>query len=543
MQHKRRIRVGAFCLLASLSHCSSGGSTETDAISDGTDGSNVSGDAGTRLDGGSSACSPECGPLEACRNALCVCKPGVEPPDCARCADGFRLSPDGSTCVACVGGVCSTTDGGSDHGGCDGSACCADACKPNESQCTNGAARSCVSRAGCWAWSDWTDCGTAGCESASSCSSAAGYRARYFASSGYDWLLGVTADAGGRAWVVGYSEGVIDPKQRVVGSAQDQRLGDDDLFLASVASDVGTEDWVRVWGSAARDSDVAGPALDTSGNLWTVSTVGGTTSLSRWTVLGERAEHIDWDSDLITYTTLALAAPGGDRVWVAGETANDYKGTNQGWTDAYALLMDTSGKELGGHRWGGPNTDMARGIAPDGAGGAYAVGTQYGNATCVHLDSSGNALESSLWPKASANAVLAVEGGALIAGRETDKGAIVRRVNSSCEEIWTRTFGADQKDSVAALATDGKSYYAVGWTHGVLVAGQDAAGADVFAQRFDLDGDISWAGQWGTPRDDQYVVGAAFANGKLFVAGNSEGAFGDDTPKGSLDGYLLIITP
>jgi hypothetical protein len=64
------------------------------------------------------------------------------------------------------------------------------------------------------------------------------------------------------------------------------------------------------------------------------------------------------------------------------------------------------------------------------------------------------------------------------------------------------------------------------------MAGQDAAGADVFAQRFDLDGDITWAGQWGTPQDDQYVVGAAFGNGKLFVAGNSEGAFGNDSSLG-----------
>lgn len=153
----------------------------------------------------------------------------------------------------------------------------------------------------------------------------------------------------------------------------------------------------------------------------------------------------------------------------------------------------------GALRWtrqfGTSSDEGAYGIATDGNGNIYAIGT------------TGGALEET----------------------NTDvAGTFIRSYDSDGTLRWTRQFGTDSVDSARGIASDADgNVYVTGDTFGEL-GSPNAGGVDVFLRSYDSDGVLRWTRQFGgTGNDafpDDYAAAVATdSNGNIFVLGYTYG--------------------
>jgi uncharacterized protein (TIGR03437 family) len=109
-----------------------------------------------------------------------------------------------------------------------------------------------------------------------------------------------------------------------------------------------------------------------------------------------------------------------------------------------------------------------------------------------------------------------------------DVDAFVARFDNAGNRLWVRQFGstAVAADYVYGVAADSTGVYAVGTTRGALPGQTPTGSSDIFVRKYDLNGNIVWTRQLGTPQEDQglaaaidatgvYVAGAQFADGFL----------------------------
>jgi hypothetical protein len=158
---------------------------------------------------------------------------------------------------------------------------------------------------------------------------------------------------------------------------------------------------------------------------------------------------------------------------------------------------------------GAPGFDVVRGVGADGTG-VYAVG-----------------------------AISRALPGQTYAGGSND--VFLRRYDAAGNELWTRQFGTSERDfpsSAVAIDADKSALYMGGETNGVLAPGGANAGdADAFVRRYDTDGNLVWADQFGGPGFDG-LEGVAFHGGRVFVAGNTEGGLAGQPSGGLSEGWV-----
>lgn len=192
-------------------------------------------------------------------------------------------------------------------------------------------------------------------------------------------------------------------------------------------------------------------------------------------------------------------------VYVAGYTEGTLPGqTSSGKTDFVIAKYDLSGNLLWLHQYGGPGIDRWQAATSDGTY-LYVVGYS----------------TSALW--ANPNQGLA--------------DCVIEKINQNGHLIWTKEFGTPQTDRAYGVAVTATNLYVSGRTDGAFPGYVSSGGIDAFLAEFDLDGNMIWLDQYGSPADDRGWEVDTDATG-VFVTGRTEGALPGQVFLGSDDAFI-----
>ncbi|MFG0285204.1 MAG: SBBP repeat-containing protein [Phycisphaerales bacterium JB039] len=260
----------------------------------------------------------------------------------------------------------------------------------------------------------------------------------------------VAVDGAGDLLVTGYTWGALAPPS----------AGSTDIFLAKYDASGGLV-WMRQFGSSSGDSSNA-VALDAAGSAFITGTTHG-----------------------------SLAAP------PAGDS------------DVFVMKYSPTGARLWTRQFGSPVRDYSGGVAVDGAGNAYIVGSTNGSL------------------------------GAPAAG---DSDVILAKYSNSGAPLWIRQIGTSELDSARQLAVDSAGNVVfTGRTLGSF-AGASAGGYDIILGRYDAAGGLLWTRQFGTAAWDFGEGVALDSAGNIYITGSTEGNLAGPSA-GSADIVLAKYSP
>ncbi|MCH7793015.1 MAG: hypothetical protein IID31_12140 [Planctomycetes bacterium] len=194
----------------------------------------------------------------------------------------------------------------------------------------------------------------------------------------------------------------------------------------------------------------------------------------------------------------ALMHDGTRGVIVAGYTEGSLGGRNAGGLDAFLARYDSTGDRIWIRQFGTGVDELARALAPDGAGGVILAGYTEG---------------SLAGPNAGGRDVL------------------LARYDGEGNRLWIRQFGTSGNEKATALAPAGAGgVFVAGYTRGSL-GGPNAGDWDAFVARYDGEGNRLWISQFGTSREDFAIAVAPDGSGGVFVAGSTRGILGDPSQR------------
>lgn len=356
-----------------------------------------------------------------------------------------------------------------------------------------------------------------------------------FGTSAFDMAEGIAADAGG-VYVAGTTEGSL-------GGAN---AGGSDGFLRKYDPDLGAL-WTVQFGTAG-DDEAHAVAAHASG-VYVVGEAGGDAFIHKYDAGG----GLVWSD---AFGTAAFDAAGDvsvtdDGVHVTGFTGGDLGGTVGGF-DAFVRKYDFDGNIAWTRQFGTSTTDVGSGVAAD-AGGVYVTGTTQGelggpnagqdDVFLRKYDASGNVLWTTQFGSTTfdfAESVAVGASGVYVAGETFgsidganvgDLDAFVRRYDTDGTLAWGRQFGTAFADLAAGVATDGTGAYLAGATFGDLDLANAGIG-DAFIRKYDPNGDVVLANQFGSEEVDEGTAAVAIGAAGVFVAGWTEGVLGASSAGG-----------
>ena len=198
------------------------------------------------------------------------------------------------------------------------------------------------------------------------------------AADGQTDATGVATDAGGNAYVAGYTWGRLDGYSNA---------GRTDAFVGKLDAD-GNDLWAAQLGTAEHDS-AAGVAVDALGNVYVTGSTGagldGNASaggVDAFIVKFDGNGNKLWSRQFGTGSddrAYGLSVDGAGDLIVAGYTDGDLGGAgNAGSTDLFVAKYDGDGNRLWIHQMGTQAWDGARGVAVDADGNIYVTGSTFG---------------------------------------------------------------------------------------------------------------------------------------------------------------------
>jgi len=360
---------------------------------------------------------------------------------------------------------------------------------------------------------------------------------KQFASPGGDHAAAVAVDANRNVWVTGYFDGTVS-----FGGAPLTSAGNADIYIAKYTAD-GTHLWSKRVGGVDTDVPLA-LVLDPNGNAF----LSGYFSLS-----------VDFGGGVLTS---------------AGET------------DVWLMKIGPDGSHLWSKRFGGPGSDMSRGLAVNGSGDVVMVGhfsgsVDFGSGPLTSLGDTDifvakySSTGSALWQRrgggsgADSAFAAAVDGAGSVvtAGRFTTTASFggtpissaggidifVAKYDAAGSPLWSKGFGGSSDDQVYALAGDGTGAFlmtgqfggGINFGGGLLVSSAD--NQDAFVAKLDGSGGHLWSKRYGGGAQD---AGFAVALGKQGVAavggifgGTVDFGSGPLASAGGLDAFVLRIVP
>ncbi len=370
----------------------------------------------------------------------------------------------------------------------------------------------------------------------------------------YEWAKGMggtdldlgyslALDADGNVYTIGYFRETVDfdpgPGTALLTSA-----GSSDIFVQKLDS-LGNFCWVQQMGGDSWDVGYS-LALDGSGNIYTTGFFQGTA---------------DFDP-----------GPGGALLTSAGQL------------DIFIQKMDSAGNFLWAKRMGGTDRDEGRSLALDAAGNVYTTGyfretvdfdpgpgvinlipEGYWDIFVQKLDSSGNfrwakamggpnsELATSLALDADANVYTTGRfqgvadfdpglGTALLTGAGS-LDVFIQKMDSSGSFLWAKGMGGTGLDLGSSLAVDtAGNAYITGWFEGTAdfdpgpgTALLTSAGfMDIFVQKLDNAGNLSWAKRMGGVSLDQGYGITLDGSGNLYTIGKFYGTVDFDPGPGTV---------
>ena len=323
---------------------------------------------------------------------------------------------------------------------------------------------------------------------------------RQFGTSWPDLANDVATDEAGNVFLVGQTSGVL--------PGQSRQGGFSDAYLRKYDGE-GNELWTRQFGGQGDDAaqDVA---ADDSGNVYVVGNTAG--NFPSGTIVGgisgaflrkyssDGAELWDRQFGVENFASAnGLDVDIAGNVYVAGQAEGALPGQiGAGFNDAFLRRYDSEGQLVWTVQFGAEGGDFATDVAVDGKGHVYVVGWSRGerpgrlNAISIHT--------------------------------------FVHKFDGDGQELWARQLDAEGFDRATGVVVDSQgNAYVVGWISGVLPGQVQSGATDAFLAKYEADGQLSWARQFGTPDEERAVGIGIDGGGSLYLVGWTRGVFPNQT--------------
>jgi hypothetical protein len=223
-----------------------------------------------------------------------------------------------------------------------------------------------------------------------------------------------------------------------------------------------------------------------------------------------RAATVEWLRQFGTATSehaWGVALDGAGNVFAVGTTSGGLGGANVGRPDAYVTKFNAQGALLWSRQLGGQGDTSGFSVATDGLGNVFICGETQESLDGMH------------------------------AGGLFD--AFVSKFDGAGNHAWTRQLGSSRTDSAQGVAVDPRgSVYVTGITRGSL-ATPTPGEFDGFLWKLNSDGSSAWIRQLGTPRTETATAVAIDGQGHVYVTGMTTGNFGGQNPAPNLNDPFL----
>ena len=322
---------------------------------------------------------------------------------------------------------------------------------------------------------------------------------------------------------------------------------------------VGSVDSETIWSSAPDGSGGLYVGGATTGSLGGPNGGSQDAWLARYDSLGNQVwiEQLGASSN---EAAIASASDGADGVFVAGFTLGDLAAPNEGSTDVWLARYDGAGNQLWIRQLGTPQHDYVEDAMPDGAGGVFLTGLTYGSlggshagdsdAWLAHYDAMGQQtwiqqwgtqrpnIAKSLAPDGAGGLFVSGHGLRLSGGQGGDLDAWVARYDANGSRIWLEHFGSNAGDFLRSSSPDGAG--------GVYVTGHSGNGTvtdhDAWLARYDGAGSQLWLRELASAASDFSVSTAPDGAGGVMIAGATYGSLAA-TNLGDEDAWLASYDP
>nr|WP_073558855.1 SBBP repeat-containing protein [Archangium sp. Cb G35] len=209
-----------------------------------------------------------------------------------------------------------------------------------------------------------------------------------------------------------------------------------------------------------------------------------------------------------------IVADSSGNVFVAGHTTKYFPGfINMGGTDLFVMKIDNDGELLWVQQLGSDGDDRPEGLALDGDGNVYVVGSS--SRSFPGFTSQGNA------------------------------DAYVIKFNGDGARQWVQQLGTAKADYAKAVGTDGDgNIYVVGTTEGSFPDFTNGGHSDTFVMKLGGDGVRQWTRQWGGFGNDSVNGAATDRAGNVYVVGkelNGHSTSGSYVLKFDGTGALMFV--
>jgi hypothetical protein len=392
-----------------------------------------------------------------------------------------------------------------------------------------------------------------------------GFGPQFWGSNENDKMVGIAA-GNGNIYVVGSTSGDLDGEENQGGT---------DAFISMIDS-LGRRQWTKLIGNAGNDAANA-IAVDISGNAYVVGEldfadrVSGDAFLRIYDSSGELLKDFTivaaGTTELGSVTAMGVAMDDIGNVYLTGHVKSDLDGErNPGAYSPFLIKYEKTDNESWERQWtrlwGNSSINYAYGIAVDGSGCIYVVGSAYGSwdlqvnmghqdAFITKFNDEGVHQWTRFFGYESSDAARAValdyNGDIYVTGEmimeDTLNDGFISRFSPAGDKLWISFLSSPHCDDLNAVALDDRGYiYVAGWTRGSLenLDGlPNIGGNDAFTSKFSDTGDLQWTKLWGTGNHDRAVGLAVTSEGEIFVAGDTLGDFYGYENAGGSDLYLL----
>ena len=385
--------------------------------------------------------------------------------------------------------------------------------------------------------------------------------------SGYEGGNGVASTSAGDLYVVGQTSDNL-----AAGGG-----GGTDVFLAKYDK-YGNQKWIRQFGTAVSD---AGQAVAVtargdvyiSGYTYGALVAGGSTSgdafVAKYDKNGNRKWTRQFGSTEFDDGATGVAVDGRGNVYLTGYAQGSLNETNPnpGTDDAFIAKYDKNGNRKWVHQLGTTGGDYANSVAVTSAGDAYIGGYTDGalapsdgtgqDAFIAKYDRNGNRKWTRQFGTSGVETIFAVaigRSGSVVAAGSTDgvlapdspllgsgNDGFLTNYDKNGNRKWVQQFGSAQTDQLTALAvaSNGDAYVA-GVTDGVTPGEESAGKYDVAVARFDRNGTLIWARQFGSVEDDSPHGITVTAKGGITVVGSARAQL-NEPALGNADAFITRL--
>jgi len=112
------------------------------------------------------------------------------------------------------------------------------------------------------------------------------------------------------------------------------------------------------------------------------------------------------------------------------------------------------------------------------------------------------------------------------------------KFDSQGNVTWARQYGSGENDYVYSVAAGSSGVYSGGFTYGSLPGHTSRGGPDAFIARHDPAGNLLWTRQFGTSASD-YVYSVSAGPAGIYAAGTSYGVLPGQAGSGNADGFII----